>query len=509
ETRYVFALFATKEDDADSLKVAVEDVTTEKDGTIALDLGACVASLSLPKLAVSGLPTGLKYDAKTLKVVGKATKPGVYTVTVKATNASVTRAADATTATFKITVPNFECEALPGLESETDAYGTIHAGVKFGPGLIDCTPADGWTVKAAGLPAGLKFAAKETKDATYGVVPAWTIYGVPTAKAGAYTVTFTASKKGEKNQVATITLNVEALPAWAVGTFDGVIMDGESTDEMSVDPVNGQDACSPCGIVSLAVAANGKISWRLMMDGETWKVSGVAFETICEWRIPYNNGHVGGEAGLWRPGDTGRSFGATVVAKYGKSVATNYVEVSETRFADEMSETGYRTRGVATARSASTPSQDSVPVEWTAWQNLWKTEPWKSEAKAFAKAPVLTMDAGTWDACPYPGTITLKFATTGAVTASGKFVTGQDAKGKDIVYSASCSSVLIPDGDGVRISPEQSEHCEAMSLEACAPALPDALDFRVFLYFAPKAGKFDGFADEIPLIWDGAGFSPE
>ena len=26
--------------------------------------------------------------------------------------------------------------------------------------------------------------------------------------------------------------------------------------------------------------------------------------------------------------------------------------------------------------------------------------------------------------------------------------------------------------DGVRISPEQSEHCEAMSLEACAPALP-------------------------------------
>ena len=62
---------------------------------------------------------------------------------------------------------------------------------------------------------------------------------------------------------------------------------------------------------------------------------------------------------------------------------------------------------------------------------------------------------------------------------------------------------------GVRISSERSEHCEAMSLEACAPTLPDVLDLRVFLYFAPKAGKFDGFADEIPLIWDGAGFSPE
>ena len=98
------------------------------------------------------------------------------------------------------------------------------------------------------------------------------------------------------------------------------------------------------------------------------------------------------------------------------------------------------------------------------------------------------MDAGTRDACPYPGTITLKFAATGAVTASGKFVTGQDASGRDIVYSATCSSVLIPDGDG-------------------APALPDALDFRVFLYFAPKAGKFDGFGDEIPLVWDGGDFS--
>jgi hypothetical protein len=42
-----------------------------------------------------------------------------------------------------------------------------------------------------------------------------------------------------------------------------------------------------------------------------------------------------------------------------------------------------------------------------------------------------------------------------------------------------------------------------------APALPDALDFRVFLYFAPNVGKFDGFAAEVPLVWDGAGFSPE
>ncbi len=79
------------------------------------------------------------------------------------------------------------------------------------------------------------------------------------------------------------------------------------------------------------------------------------------------------------------------------------------------------------------------------------------------------------------------------VTASGKFVTGKDAKGKDakgkdIVYSASCSSVLVPDAD-----------------EAGAGRLP----YRIYLYFPPKAGKFDGYADEISLVWNGTLFKEE
>ena len=124
------------------------------------------------------------------------------------------------------------------------------------------------------------------------------------------------------------------------------------------------------------------------------------------------------------------------------------------------------------------------PCSWTAWQNLWKTEPWKTDAKPFAKAPALAIDAGTRDACPYPGTITLKFAASGAVTASGKFVTGQDAKGKDVVYSAICSAVLVPEAD------------------AAGAGRPP---YRVFLYFPPKAGKFDGYALELQLVWDADG----
>ena len=38
------------------------------------------------KLAVSGLPTGLKYDAKTGKITGIATRPGTYTVTLTVTD---------------------------------------------------------------------------------------------------------------------------------------------------------------------------------------------------------------------------------------------------------------------------------------------------------------------------------------------------------------------------------------------------------------------------------------
>ncbi len=93
-------------------------------------------------------------------------------------------------------------------------------------------------------------------------------------------------------------------------------------------------------------------------------------------------------------------------------------------------------------------------MEWTAWQNLWKQDPWKTDAKEYAKAPKLTV-----------GEIELKFGASGAVTA--KYGT----------YS--CSAVLIPTEDGT---------------------------FCVFCYFPPKAGKFDGYAVEIRLVWENGKF---
>ena len=64
-------------------------------------------------------------------------------------------------------------------------------------------------------------------------------------------------------------------------------------------------------------------------------------------------------------------------------------------------------------------------------------------------------------------------------------MTGQDAKGKDVVYSASYTSALVPEAD------------------AAGAGRPP---YRVFLYFPPKAGKFEGCAAEFSLVWDGIQF---
>ena len=203
------AKFATKLEDASSLKlVNITNCTVEAGCAFTKDMSPHVESHSTPKLAVSGLPAGLKYDAKTMMISGKATKPGVYTVTVSATNASVKKATPATTKTFTITVPNFETSALPKLNPATDAY-VLTVGVVNEESVLDLKAADGYSVSAvSGLPAGLKYDKKTN-----------TVTGKPT-KPGTYTVTVTATK-GKDKQVATITITVDPLPSWAVGTFYG------------------------------------------------------------------------------------------------------------------------------------------------------------------------------------------------------------------------------------------------------------------------------------------------
>ena len=473
ESETVYARFVTPAVDAAALSVNAGDVATGADGSISLRLGPWVESLSTPKLSVRGLPSGLKYDAKTLQITGIAKKPGVYTVTVQATNASVKKATTATTATFRVIVPNFVSRMLPNLRSETDAYGTVWCGVNFSTNRVDCTPLAGWTVKASGLPSGLKF------DAKKGVVG-----GVPT-KAGSFTVTFTASKKGEKNQIATITLNVTALPSWAVGTFNGSVgKDGEVA-----------------GLVTMTVAANGKIGGKLLEGGKTWTLSAPSFDG-AEDLEPL------GQLDTLEPLDSldNRSvFYASVIAKAGKEIVTNKIAVAaEAMSAATAGSSNQSYRGVVKTFEPSNSqtfepsnSQTFNPstfqpfnLQLSAWQTLWKTEPWKTTAKPFAKAPTLDVRVhGGTDGAAQPGVATLKFASSGAVTAKGVFITGyNDKKKKDITYSARCSSVLIP---------------------VTESGVPTTGRYELFLYFPPKAGKFGGCASVVHVKWNGSSFELE
>ena len=373
----IVARFATGAEDAASLKVNGHGETAASDGSFNLDLFEITESLSAPKITVKGLPTGLKFDVKTGLISGKATKPGVYQVTVSATNATVKQPV---TATFQLVVPNLTCEALPELQPEADAYGAVQCGVAFPSWLVDCTtPGEGWTVKAAGLPSGLKW------DAKKGVIT-----GVPT-KAGTNTVTFTASKKGEKSEVATITLVTAALPAWAQGTFTGYVrLYGDAPDYED-----------DFGLATMTVGANGKVSGKISLCGTNWTFSAASYTTS----------------------DGGDYFEVSAEAKAGKATMPVWIMVSGSAGVGELMNAsaegwlgGYLVAPVSMRR------------------NMWKDKATASAAKeeiaGWMGLYTLSLEDG--------GYLSLNVGKDGTVKAAGKLADGT---------GVSASSPLMCDAD--------------------------------------------------------------
>ena len=356
------------------LSIDVEDqYETSADGTFELTIP--VMSASTPKIFVKGLPTGLKYDSKKNTISGKATKPGVYVVTVSATNATVKKPV---TATFEIVMPNLTSEKLPNLNPEREAYGMIFCGAAFNPKLVDCTPEKDWTVKVAGLPTGLKYDAKTG-----------TITGVPT-KAGTFTVTFTASKKGEANQVATITLKTEALPLWAQGTFSGCVMVSDA--ELDYE--------ARYGSATMTVTANGKISGKIVLDGTNWAFSAANYASF--------NGN--------------DCFDLEVEAKAGKATMPVRLEVG-----NHMNPPDY-------ALMNGLVSGSFGDYEMTLWRNVWKDKVTaamaKEEIAKWEGVYTMSLDAQEDDHAelePVPGRygyLSLKVGKNGDVKASGKLSDG-------------------------------------------------------------------------------------
>ena len=461
--------FASSEDDS-SISFDFEGAVWEIDPESASEFQFSVDSLSIPKITTKNLPKGVTVDLARGKLVytpADSVKSGIYDATFSARNSS----AATVSAELEIRVANRESEVIDGLDPSMDAYA-IHAGVAFDPSLIapEVAADEGWSLAAAGLPTGLKF----VKDKDTG---AYFVTGVSTAKPGSYTVTFTASRKGEKNQVATITLNVEALPEWAVGTFAGAVaLGGAPSLPAGPDALEGAPVV---GTVTLTVDAKGKISGKLLEGGRTWSLAAGSFDGVEMRPVDAENAEAGERL----------VYLAKVVAKNGKDVVTNEIAIAAeaVRTGDDESSL----RGVVSGQF-----DPESTLEWAAWQNLWKDEPWKSEASQYANSePLVLYVAGNEvegydlltsapdDGSDY-GTLTLKFASAGAVTAAGRFVKGFDGKtNKTTYHSVTCSSVLTP-----------------------IASMDNGNKYGIYLYFLPNKSGFNGFAAGLAVEWNGKKF---
>ena len=191
------ATFATVTQDENLGVYPESKYTADADGLVFIDFKMRVSSWSEPKLVFKGLPPGVKYDAKKMAIVGKATKPGRYKVTVSATNKTVKKATEAPTAGFTLVVPNWQDGAI----QLADVYGPFIPGVEVDPFQI----AGAYGCKASGLPPGMKWAEKESAAA-----PAGSYYGTPT-KPGDYTVTFTKTTSDKVKHTATATFTVDSF----------------------------------------------------------------------------------------------------------------------------------------------------------------------------------------------------------------------------------------------------------------------------------------------------------
>ena len=385
--------------------------------------------------AASGLPTGIKFTAKDVtsggEVVAEAhhfygmpTKAGTFAVTL--THADKTK----TQFLWTITPAAAPCFELKLTKTEVDpltAKATIRQGVAYEWAVANTL---GSKVSASGLPSGLKLKSTAIKDGRTTIGYAYSVRGVPT-KAGEYFATFTTKMNGVTT-VTTAAFTVLALEPWAQGTFNG-----------------GADGSFPSGgQVNLTLSKVGKLSGKWMSQGTNWTLSAASYDR-------YDS-----ESG---------SYVALMIGKTGsgtKAVSfTNELTVSKAN-AEYLG-------GVAT---------DALFI---GYQNVWKTEPWKTIGKKFAKAGTVVLRPGVVGT---NDTITLKFAASGTVTAAGKFEKSVDAKGKVSYYSVSASTVLCPQGD---------------------PDGYGAFDGVVFVYFPPKAKTPlpDGYSVCVWVRWDGSVFA--
>ena len=230
--------------------VSVAEDTLEFDLSLALEsfvpgeavevpLSELVDSGTFPTLTVSGLPTGLKFDAKSLTISGAAKKTGVYTVKASGTNASGYKYSGE----YTCTVEAVSGERLAGL----DQTGVV--GEPFYADIGDVFDADACesgielkSLSVSGLPSGVKLSSDKKS-----------VSGVP-SKTGTFVVTGKATYSDGGSETATLFFDVspaenladdyvsfEQLAGLSAGDVveRGDIVIGYSADGLGVSKVSG------------------------------------------------------------------------------------------------------------------------------------------------------------------------------------------------------------------------------------------------------------------------------
>ena len=194
----------------------------------------------------TGLPSGLKYDAKTGKITGAASKPiAAEGVVVKFAKK------DAEDEELTIVIRAEEISiGCAGLSS-----GPLPAGVAGAAGGMDIQiDSEGGTksVSVTKLPSGMKYDSKSGK-----------ITGVPT-KAGDSEVVLTVTTKYGNKKTEKILVSVAAMPVMAVGKFDGFV----TGDAGSV------------GTFTLTATDAGKLTAKVITAAGTVSFSGTCWDSV-------------------------------------------------------------------------------------------------------------------------------------------------------------------------------------------------------------------------------------
>jgi len=446
-------------------------------GTKIADVAVVVTATSLPTVMAAGLPPGLSYSSSTGKISGKPTKSGIYTPVITAKSAAGVLCAVTNEVVVRASgeqVLNVLCDAATGTASGAGVYAAgkrvtlratpaknhVFLGWYDGSSRLSETKSYVYSVPSSdktltaefttaakdaaavmatvnGLSFGDKVSARSA-DAICGVAVSW-----PISASGLSTTTVSVSglpsglsysaKTGLVTGVPTAaqTKAVKLVAKTAGGTTVTYRLD-VTVRALPVWASGTFNGGGDDGMLTLTVSSAGKISGKYLADGTNWTLSAKSYAAY----------------------DAKKSaFSAEVQAKYGKVTQTHLVTM--------------------TGDSESLLGKASCE-RFTGWWNGWKHTAYKDIAKVIDRATNVAYQV----ALPVPGKITLSFGASGTVTAKGVFVVGTNVRtGKDIAYSASCSTSLC--------------HCDGGDRVA------------VYLYFPPKKGSFDGYADSIELVFDG------